>query len=169
MVFKSPPCYRRVRDFCLATKGRLAKWVPWLFTQCVWEIRISLMTTTDPDELQLGKLAKKMLAMPPKKRQESKLGKPRNPSQKQKERPASKGTAQENGMVSSTVVSVCPSHAGGELKFVIGIEAQNESLDYLIDIRSAILLAHGLLDYLRPFHLSGSNGTPSADALNPSS
>jgi hypothetical protein len=74
----------------------------------------------------------------------------------------------------STVVSVCPSHAGGELKFVIGIEAQNESLDYLIDIRSAILLAygllaHGLLDYLRPFHLSGSNGTPSADALNPNS
>jgi hypothetical protein len=46
---------------------------------------------TDPDEVQLGKLAKKMLAMPPKKREESKLGKPRNPSQKQKERPASKG------------------------------------------------------------------------------
>jgi hypothetical protein len=45
----------------------------------------------DPDEVQLSKLAKKMLAMPPKKREESKLGKPRNPSQKQKERPASKG------------------------------------------------------------------------------
>jgi hypothetical protein len=48
-------------------------------------------TTTDPDELQLGKLAKRMLAMPPKKREDSKLGKPRNPSQKHKERPASKG------------------------------------------------------------------------------
>ena len=30
-------------------------------------------------------------AMPPKKREDSKLGKPRNPSQKHKERPASKG------------------------------------------------------------------------------
>jgi hypothetical protein len=74
----------------------------------------------------------------------------------------------------ATVVSVCPSHKGGEPKFVIGIETQNETIDYLIDIRSAILLAygllaHGLLDYLRPFHLSGSNGTPSADALKPSS
>jgi hypothetical protein len=83
--------------------------------------------------------------------------------------------------IASTVVSVCPKHAGGELKFAIGIETQNEKLDYLIDTRSAILLAygllaHGLLDYLRlfqlsgkPFHLSGSDGTPSADALNPSS
>ena len=69
----------------------------------------------------------------------------------------------------STVVSVCPCHVGGELKFVIGIEAKNEILEYLIDTRSAILLAHGLLDYLKPFHLLGSNGTPSADALNPSS
>lgn len=50
----------------------------------------------------------------------------------------------------STVLSICPKHAGGELKFVIGIEAKNESLDYLIDTRSAILLAHGLLDYLKP-------------------
>ena len=50
-----------------------------------------LMITTDPDELQLGKLAKKMLAMPPKKREDSKFGKPRIPSQKHKERPASKG------------------------------------------------------------------------------
>jgi hypothetical protein len=32
---------------------------------------------TDPDEVQLSKLAKKMLAMPPKKRADSKLGKPR--------------------------------------------------------------------------------------------
>jgi hypothetical protein len=32
---------------------------------------------TDPDEVQLGKLAKKMLAMPPNKRKDSKLGKPR--------------------------------------------------------------------------------------------
>jgi hypothetical protein len=32
---------------------------------------------TDPDEVQLGKLAKRMLAMPPKKREDSKLGKPR--------------------------------------------------------------------------------------------
>jgi hypothetical protein len=32
---------------------------------------------TDPEEVQLGKLAKKMLAMPPKKRKDSKLGKPR--------------------------------------------------------------------------------------------
>jgi hypothetical protein len=39
----------------------------------------------DPDEVQLGKLAKRMLAMPPKKREESKLGKPRNPSQKRNE------------------------------------------------------------------------------------
>jgi hypothetical protein len=31
----------------------------------------------DPDEVQLGKLAKRMLAMPPKKRKDSKLGKPR--------------------------------------------------------------------------------------------
>jgi hypothetical protein len=82
--------------------------------------------------------------------------------------------AQQNVRVSSTVVSVCPNHDGGELKFVIGIEIQNETRDYLIDVRSASLLAygllaHGLLDYLRPFHLSGSNGTPSADALNPSS
>src|ERR1700730_3955885 len=46
----------------------------------------------DPDEVQLDKLAKKMLAMPPKKREDSKLGKPRNPSQKQKERAASKGS-----------------------------------------------------------------------------
>jgi hypothetical protein len=46
---------------------------------------------SDPDEVQLGKLAKRMLSMPPKKREDSKLGKPRNPSQKQKERPASKG------------------------------------------------------------------------------
>jgi hypothetical protein len=45
----------------------------------------------DPDEVQLSKLAKKMLAMPPKKREDSKLGKPGNPSQKHKERPASKG------------------------------------------------------------------------------
>jgi hypothetical protein len=45
----------------------------------------------DPDELQLDKLAKRVLAMPPKKREESKLGKPRNPSQKPKERPAAKG------------------------------------------------------------------------------
>src|ERR1700732_1319158 len=43
---------------------------------------------TDADEVQLGKLAKRMLAMPPKKREDSKLGKPRNPFQKQKERPA---------------------------------------------------------------------------------
>ncbi len=76
-------------------------------------------------------------------------------------------TAKENGMVFSTIVSVCPSHERGELKFVIGIETQNESLDYQIDMRSAVLLAFGLLNYLRPFHLSGSNGTPSADALNP--
>lgn len=73
--------------------------------------------------------------------------------------------------IASTIVSVCPNHIGGELKFVIGIETQNESLDYLIDMRSAVLLAHGLLDYLKPnhSHLSGSDGTPSADALNPSS
>ena len=45
----------------------------------------------DPEEVQLGKLAKRVLAMPPKKREDSKLGKPRNPSQKHKERPASKG------------------------------------------------------------------------------
>jgi hypothetical protein len=31
----------------------------------------------DPDEVQLSKLAKKMLAMPHKKREDSKLGKPR--------------------------------------------------------------------------------------------
>ena len=72
--------------------------------------------------------------------------------------------------ITSTILSVCPSHAGGQLKFVIGIEAKNESLDYLIDTRSSILLAygllaHGLLDYLRLFHFSGSDGTPSADAL----
>jgi hypothetical protein len=67
----------------------------------------------------------------------------------------------------SSIVSVCPSHDGGEVKFVIGVETKNENLAYLIDIRSANLLAFGLLDYLKPFHLSGSNGTPSADALNP--
>jgi hypothetical protein len=33
------------------------------------------MTTTDPDELQLGKLAKKMLATPPKPHSEMKIGK----------------------------------------------------------------------------------------------
>jgi hypothetical protein len=31
----------------------------------------------DPDEVQLGKLAKRMLAMPPKKRENSKFGNPR--------------------------------------------------------------------------------------------
>jgi hypothetical protein len=30
---------------------------------------------TDPDEVQLGKLAKRMLDMPPKRREDSKLGK----------------------------------------------------------------------------------------------
>jgi hypothetical protein len=44
------------------------------------------------DEKKLSELAKRVLAMPPKKREDSKLGKLRNPSQKQqKERPASKG------------------------------------------------------------------------------
>jgi len=32
---------------------------------------------TDPDELQVRKLAKKMLSTPPKKREDSQLGKPR--------------------------------------------------------------------------------------------
>jgi hypothetical protein len=36
----------------------------------------------DPDEVQLGKLAKKILAMPPKNREDSKLGKPRAPKRK---------------------------------------------------------------------------------------
>jgi hypothetical protein len=75
--------------------------------------------------------------------------------------------AQENRRMSSTIMSICPSHVENELKFVIGIETQTESLDYVIDMRSAILLAFGLFGYLRPFHLSGSNGTPSTDALNP--
>jgi hypothetical protein len=69
--------------------------------------------------------------------------------------------------IASRVVSVCPSHDGGELKFVIGIEAQNETIDYRIDTRSAVLLAYGLLGYLKPLHLSGSGGTPSADSLSP--
>jgi hypothetical protein len=43
-------------------------------------------TTDSNDERRLSDLAKRMLAMPPKKREDSKLGKPRNPSQKQKER-----------------------------------------------------------------------------------
>jgi len=43
------------------------------------------------DEKRLSELAKRVLAMPPKKREDSKLGKPRNPLQKHKERPASKG------------------------------------------------------------------------------
>jgi hypothetical protein len=69
--------------------------------------------------------------------------------------------------IASKVVSVCPSHDGSELKFVIGIETQNETIDYRIDTRSAVLLAYGLLDYLKPLHLSGSDGTPSADSLSP--
>ena len=40
---------------------------------------------TDSDEVELSKLAKKMLVMPPKKRADLKLGKPRNPTHKQKE------------------------------------------------------------------------------------
>lgn len=72
-------------------------------------------------------------------------------------------------LIASRIMSVCPSHDGGEVKFVIGIQTQNENLDYLIDTRSAVLLAYGLLGYLKPFHLLGSDGTPSADALNPSS
>jgi hypothetical protein len=46
---------------------------------------------TDPNEIKRSKLAKRMLAMPPKPHEDSKLEKPRKPSQKQKERPASKG------------------------------------------------------------------------------
>ena len=52
--------------------------------------------------------------------------------------------AQENKRMSSTIMSICPSHVENELKFVIGIETQTESLDYVIDMRSAILLAFGL-------------------------
>jgi hypothetical protein len=49
------------------------------------------MAMTDPEEIKLSKLARRVLAMPPKKREDSKLGKPRNTSQKHKDRPASKG------------------------------------------------------------------------------
>jgi hypothetical protein len=48
--------------------------------------------------------------------------------------------------IASSIVSVCPSHEGGEVKFVIGIDTQNENLNYLIDLRSASLLAYGLLE-----------------------
>jgi hypothetical protein len=76
---------------------------------------------------------------------------------------------QENGRTPAQVLSVCPSHQCiDELQFVICIEPiAGECINYLIDRRSAVLLAGGLYNYLKPFHCSGSDGTPSADAANP--
>ncbi|MGH6837300.1 MAG: hypothetical protein ACREDT_00565 [Methylocella sp.] len=64
------------------------------------------------------------------------------------------GAPDENGRRLARVLSVCPARGEDidELQFVIGIETPDEQIDYLIDKRSAVLLAFGLMDHLRLFH-----------------
>ncbi len=69
----------------------------------------------------------------------------------------------EYGRYLARVISVCPGECGKESQFVIGIETPDKCIRYLIDHRSAILLAYGLGNHMEPFHLSGSDGTPNAD------
>ncbi len=60
------------------------------------------------------------------------------------------GAPDEKGRRRARVLSVSPAEEhNGEPQFVIGIETTEEKTDYLIDKRSAVLLAFGLGDYLR--------------------
>lgn len=66
------------------------------------------------------------------------------------------------------ILSVCPLKRS-DGAYVIGLETADEFIDYTLDEKDALFLATALGNYYKLFHLSGSAGTPSEDALKPSS